>query len=333
MTRTYVYNVGGELVAEYTNSTASSTLNCAVCYPAGDSLGSTRLITAGSTGQVVKRMDFLPFGEIIPAGVDGRTTAQGYESTEDPTAPTMRFTGKERDSETYLDYFGARYFSGAQGRFTSPDPFNVIDLTESKETVDKFQNYISNPQRWNHYSYVLNNSLRYTDPLGLLEYDATLLGKKIHIHIDDHLSDQIQNTLKTKLDLAIANINSKEAKLTEAQVGVLANLKSIEVEGRTLRRPYSQLPEGKFFLTSDYINSASKAFLSSAIGHDAYHMLQYKIAGPANSSGVEAERDAFVFQLGSGQKVGISAAEAGYLRALINDPAQLRRYYDSPVRW
>jgi RHS repeat-associated protein len=33
-------------------------------------------------------------------------------------------TAKERDSESNLDYFGARYFSGAQGRFTGPDdPF------------------------------------------------------------------------------------------------------------------------------------------------------------------------------------------------------------------
>jgi hypothetical protein len=36
-------------------------------------------------------------------------------------------TGKERDNETGLDYFGARYFSGAQGRFTSPDPFSAVD--------------------------------------------------------------------------------------------------------------------------------------------------------------------------------------------------------------
>jgi RHS repeat-associated protein len=28
-------------------------------------------------------------------------------------------TGKERDAETGLDYFGARYYSGAQARFTS----------------------------------------------------------------------------------------------------------------------------------------------------------------------------------------------------------------------
>jgi RHS repeat-associated protein len=36
-----------------------------------------------------------------------------------------RCTGKERDTESALDYFGARYFSGAQGRFTSPDPLTA----------------------------------------------------------------------------------------------------------------------------------------------------------------------------------------------------------------
>ncbi len=33
-----------------------------------------------------------------------------------------QFTSKERDAETGLDYFGARYLSSAQGRWTSPDP-------------------------------------------------------------------------------------------------------------------------------------------------------------------------------------------------------------------
>ena len=36
------------------------------------------------------------------------------------------FTAKERDAETGLDYFGARYYSGAQGRFTSADPLSWI---------------------------------------------------------------------------------------------------------------------------------------------------------------------------------------------------------------
>ena len=63
------------------------------------------------------------------------------------------FTGKERDAETGLDYFGARYFSGAQGRFTSPDsPF-----------AD--QNPY-NPQSWNLFSYGRNNPLSFVDPTG-----------------------------------------------------------------------------------------------------------------------------------------------------------------------
>lgn len=33
-----------------------------------------------------------------------------------------KFTGKERDSESGLDYFGAKYYGSALGRFTSPDP-------------------------------------------------------------------------------------------------------------------------------------------------------------------------------------------------------------------
>jgi len=64
-----------------------------------------------------------------------------------------KFTSKERDAETGLDFFGARYMSSAQGRFTSPDaPF-----------VDQ---HILDPQSWNLYSYGRNNPLLYVDPSG-----------------------------------------------------------------------------------------------------------------------------------------------------------------------
>ena len=32
-----------------------------------------------------------------------------------------KFTGKERDAESGLDYFGARYYGPSLGRFTTPD--------------------------------------------------------------------------------------------------------------------------------------------------------------------------------------------------------------------
>jgi RHS repeat-associated protein len=71
----------------------------------------------------------------------------------------LAFTGKERDAETGLDYFGARYMSSAQGRFTSPDPLLASGRVE-------------NPQTWNRYAYVLNNPLRLIDRTGLYEEDV-----------------------------------------------------------------------------------------------------------------------------------------------------------------
>jgi RHS repeat-associated protein len=70
----------------------------------------------------------------------------------------MEFTGKERDSETGLDYFGARYYSGAQGRFTTPD---WSDKPQAIPYAD-----LRNPQTLNLYAYVVNNPLNRVDPLG-----------------------------------------------------------------------------------------------------------------------------------------------------------------------
>jgi RHS repeat-associated protein len=75
-------------------------------------------------------------------------------------------TGKERDAETGLDYFGARYFSGAQGRFTSTDPLNVPNLQVLDQK--RFVHFITNPQNWNAYSYSLNDPINKLDPDGFL---------------------------------------------------------------------------------------------------------------------------------------------------------------------
>ena len=67
---------------------------------------------------------------------------------------TPQFTGKERDQESGLDYFHARYFSGPLGRFTSVDP-------------DPGSMDITNPQSINRYAYVLGSPLSNVDPTGM----------------------------------------------------------------------------------------------------------------------------------------------------------------------
>src|SRR5205085_185409 len=57
-----------------------------------------------------------------------------------------------------LDYFGARYFSAAQGRFTSPDGSEKPQPTPYADLTD--------PQTLNLYAYVRNNPLSTVDPDG-----------------------------------------------------------------------------------------------------------------------------------------------------------------------
>ena len=113
-----------------------------------DHLGSTRLVT-DSGGNQQSCNDYLPFGGDILSGTDGRGAC--FPSAAPSSG--IKFAGQERDAESGLDYFGARYFSGAQGRFTSPDePLNNQNA--------------SNPQTWNLFSYARNNPLSFIDPTG-----------------------------------------------------------------------------------------------------------------------------------------------------------------------
>jgi RHS repeat-associated protein len=153
VTTIYVYNMTGQLVAEYSNTTTQS--GTGTTFITSDSLGSPRVLT-DSAGVVKGRHDYLPFGEEIGIGVGGRTANQKYLADN----LRQKFTGKERDGESGLDYFGARYYSSMLGRFTS---------------VDAAGPNAADPQTLNKYRYALNNPYRYVDPNGMYERNVHYL--------------------------------------------------------------------------------------------------------------------------------------------------------------
>jgi RHS repeat-associated protein len=161
-----VYGIGGEMVAEYSANgaildkeygyrngqllvTAESAAQ--IKWLVADNLGTPRIIVDKvGTLASVSRHDYLPFGEELLAGQGGRSLPNGHSGDN----VRQKFTSKERDIETGLDYSINRYYSNLQGRFTSVDP-----LDESGERPQ--------PQSWNRYSYAINNPLKFMDPDGL----------------------------------------------------------------------------------------------------------------------------------------------------------------------
>lgn len=124
--------------------TAAPAADVVVEYYHLDAAGSVRVVT-DRAGSVVERHNYMPFGE---------EWCRGASCGSLPGQQPKRFTGKERDLETGLDYFGARYYGAGIGRFTTVDPV----YTWGENLVD--------PQRWNRYAYARNAPFRYVDPDG-----------------------------------------------------------------------------------------------------------------------------------------------------------------------
>ncbi len=128
----YIY-MGARLVAEFKPATAQ------YFYYTQDQIGSTRVVT-NDAGAVVYAEAHDPYGGIQ------KTWVNNFE-------PKRKFSDKERDEETDLDYFGARYFASTCYRWISVDPV----LTEGA---------LYNPQEWNLYLYCKNNPLAFRDSDG-----------------------------------------------------------------------------------------------------------------------------------------------------------------------
>lgn len=147
--RTNVY-VAGKLLATYD-------LN-GLHFHLTDPLGTRRMQVSGNLNTIgVPDTDIqsLPYGDAPYSYPDPYAPA-----TADDATP-LHFTGKERDSESGNDYFGARYYASSMGRFLSPDWSAKVEPVPYAK--------LDNPQSLNLYAYVDNNPLSSFDPDGHLK--------------------------------------------------------------------------------------------------------------------------------------------------------------------
>ena len=86
-------------------------------YQYTNHLGSTS-IEVDDGGQIISYEEYHPYGS---------TSYQAVRSGVEVSAKRYRFTGKERDEESGLCYFGVRYYTPWLGRWGSPDPAGIVD--------------------------------------------------------------------------------------------------------------------------------------------------------------------------------------------------------------
>ena len=145
----YLY-ANGQKIAKATNT---AYFPASTDFYVADQVGSTQVELSG-TGTILWQGAFTPFGqEILNGG-----TSNAFLPQNDGASTHYKFTGKERDQESGLDYFGARYYASVIGRFSSPD------WSKSPEAVPYAK--LDNPQTLNLYSYAGNNPLSALDEDG-----------------------------------------------------------------------------------------------------------------------------------------------------------------------
>jgi RHS repeat-associated protein len=253
----YVYDARGLLMAEY----GGGALTSGTRYVVTDHLGSTRLLL-DETGTCKSRMDYAPFGAEVE-----RVGEPCYTSS---TEIAQKFTGKERDGETSLDYFGARYFSGAQGRFTTPDP--LLNTGRPWE-----------PQSWNRYAYALNNPLRYTDPTGLYEWDKRCKdGDQACEQHRQQFRDALANLQKAASSIGVGSKERKQLDAILVKIGTEGDRNKIRIAFNDKMRDFGQTFGNKMTFNFQAIDQTlskwDSATVSTAkaalVGHEAEHLVE-----------------------------------------------------------
>ncbi len=243
-------------------------------YQFADWLGSRRiesLILSSGTPQVEETCKSLPFGDSL--------ICSGHDATE------HHFTGKIRDAESGLDYFGERYYASTMGRWMSPDPIWVKD------------DRLMDPQRLNLYSYVRNNPLTLTD-----QHGADVILGQCALGSASQCFKQVQNGL-AQADRAHVHLVTGDGSNGFAK-GVNGITVDQDYKSDSKNFQVLQSLSGDHSATArvDVLNPNDKVTVMIAFGFDAKKGYQYQATpiSPGNPSKNDGFEGYTFFPLGEG---------------------------------
>jgi RHS repeat-associated protein len=211
-----------------------------------------------------------------------------------------RFTGKERDFETGLDYFEARYLGSNMGRFLSPDPLG---------------GHLEDPQTLNKYAYVRNNPVNLTDPTGLDFYltcqEASSTCKSQTVGYDKNGKEQtalVQGVTGKDGNFAATQIgNDKHGNLVDKTTGTGAYTGSVNGSGVHLSTNGGQTSS-----TGVFVNGTPETSFHDAGWANGNALTAFQFT--FQNSKLEANQTAagFFSFAGSPQQAGAAIQRAGF---------------------
>lgn len=227
VTNTSYYFANGERVAKKDSSGKLS-------YYLNDHLGGTNDIV-DSSGNLVERTSYYPFGDIRQGGSD-----------------TYTYTGKEKDKFTDSFYFEARYYNPALKHFSKAD------------TVDS--NFYA-PQDANRYAYSRNNPISLIDPSGHAAIGSRAWLRELNsaeLHNKHKYHEMLRSLAKRQSHIA-SNLTKRLSNIIEASQYRLKN-GQIATNPKAIYRSLLDPQEGNS--SSSRLTPAERAYLKQIMQED-----------------------------------------------------------------
>ena len=227
-------------------------------YYHADHLGSANWIT-NDAGTPIEYIHYMPYGELW------------YNWQASSYNERFKFTGKERDTETGYDYFGARYYLSLLGIWLSPDP-----LANKYPSISP-------------YAYCGWNPLRYVDPNGkeicIVGEDgvSTTYLKDMHYTGNDAFTKESIDKLNV-INNITAGTGFMET-LIESPLDFSISMADSKIDGTLSTTSISD--------TEKQISAGRNASIED-LGHELFHTYQY--ANGQGGMSIYNEVEAYLFQ-------------------------------------